>query len=76
MNNLKKKREDQQIHKHAAESWLQHLVNISAPFSVMRIVFSNCADKLPSDVTAVQLSDHITESVLPIVSIGSTHINN
>lgn len=50
-----------------------HWVNISAPSSVIRIVCSNCADRLPSSVTTVQLSSHIIGLMLPIVSIGSAN---
>ena len=35
------------------------------------MVCSNCAAGLPSAVTAVQLSGHVMESMLPIVRIGS-----
>lgn len=49
----------------------QHLVKISAPVLVIKMVCSNCAAGLPSAVSVVQLSGHVMESMLPNVSIGS-----
>lgn len=49
----------------------QHVVKISAPVLVIRIVCSNCAAGLPSAVRVVQLSGHVTHSMLPIVRMGS-----
>lgn len=49
----------------------QHFVKISAPFRVIKIVCSNCAARLPSAVSMVQLSGHDIHSVVPIVRIGS-----
>ena len=40
----------------------------------MTIVCSNWADRLPSAVTAVQLSSHMTSRGLPIVSMGSSGV--
>lgn len=54
---------------------IQHWVSISAPFSVIRMVCSNCAERLPSSVTTVQLSSHIIGLMLPIVSIGSANLS-
>jgi hypothetical protein len=42
---------------------------------VISNVCSNCADKLPSSVTAVQSSDHMVAFVLPMVNIGSDDMN-
>lgn len=50
---------------------VNHLVKISAPVFVIKMVCSNCAAGLPSSVTAVQLSPHVMQSMLPIVRIGS-----
>lgn len=47
------------------------MVRISALVVVIRIVCSNCAAGPPSAVTIVHLSGHITNSVVPIVRIGS-----
>ena len=46
-------------------------VRISAPLSVTRMVCSNCADRLPSAVTTVQPSSHISHSWVPRLSMGS-----
>ena len=53
----------------------QHCVSISTPSSVISNVCSNCADRLPSSVTAVQSSDHMVAFVLPMVNIGSDNTN-
>lgn len=47
------------------------VVRISAPVTVIRIVCSNCAAGPPSAVTTVHLSGHVTNSVVPMVRIGS-----
>ena len=46
-------------------------VRISTPFSVTTMVSSNCAEREPSCVTAVQLSGHSVSSQRPVLIMGS-----
>lgn len=50
------------------------VVRISAPDPVIRIVCSNCAAGPPSAVKIVHLSGHVTNSVVPMVRIGSARV--
>lgn len=59
-----------------SNKWLKqksfrYVVKISAPTLVIKMECSNCAAGLPSAVTAVQLSGHVIQSMLPSVRIGS-----
>ena len=48
------------------------LVSTSQPVSVTRSVCSNCADLLPSHVTEVQLSGHVSSCNSTILNFGFT----
>lgn len=56
---------------HGWPLFVRRLVKISQPVSVTRSVCSNCAEKSPSVVTAVQSSGHCLSRQLPSEIIGS-----
>ena len=50
---------------HGCPSLLRRAVSVSQPVSVTRKVCSNCAERLPSCVTDVQLSGHVLSRHVP-----------